>query len=477
MNNSSKKEFSLTTLNNSTFFKSTTSSVGGDRDDLSISSVSSIVKLRSRFSKGERGPHSEAGESYDVFTVDELNFDIKSQISDGQTWTDLEEMSVTNEQPQKIAPPGPIETQIVPSGNPEDEFIQEPIDFDYLKKITIGNEEKAKSEPSVISAHSKKISKTKPTTKQTFEEIPEADVMSNKTMNKPKLPSKHKNKRRPWLPHEDSKVKKLVEKYGERWRLISSMMEGRTEKQIRERYLNRLKPNIKKTKWTESEDRLILALYYQLGPKWSEIATYLAGRTEGQVKNRFHSHVKVKMIPTDTQTLTTQAQNIALPQFSLLSPTTLKSLDPYESSTVVGGCDESAADPEFDPADMISYGDPKQIEDAYQTQSVSGNDYQSTLDSFESNFSVKEPSRYDKDSDEVTSLLTDYYEKRSYSSNSPKVDHTRALSEISQAKSDHLSDQSRYEELKMKMKYIEMLLSTTRQEIMQTYGKYLPQMK
>jgi len=74
------------------------------------------------------------------------------------------------------------------------------------------------------------------------------------------------------------------------------MMQGRTGKQIRDRYLNKLKPNIKKGEWTLEEDHLLLSCYYQLGHKWSKIATFLPGRTEGQVKNRFYSHLK-KRIP------------------------------------------------------------------------------------------------------------------------------------------------------------------------------------
>jgi hypothetical protein len=33
----------------------------------------------------------------------------------------------------------------------------------------------------------------------------------------------------------------------------------------------------------------------QIGHKWSRIATFLPGRTEGQVKNRFYSHIKKRM--------------------------------------------------------------------------------------------------------------------------------------------------------------------------------------
>jgi len=53
-------------------------------------------------------------------------------------------------------------------------------------------------------------------------------------------------------------------------------------------------PDIKRTNWTEFEDRLIWVLYFQMGTKWCKIAEHLPGRTEGQVKNRFYTYLKKK---------------------------------------------------------------------------------------------------------------------------------------------------------------------------------------
>ncbi len=114
--------------------------------------------------------------------------------------------------------------------------------------------------------------------------------------HKPNKTNTFKGRRRAWQPHEDEKVMELVVKYGSSWAVIASMMEGRTGKQIRDRYLNKLKPNIKKAEWTLEEDQLLISCYYQFGHKWSKIATYLPGRTEGQVKNRFYSHLKKRII-------------------------------------------------------------------------------------------------------------------------------------------------------------------------------------
>lgn len=78
-------------------------------------------------------------------------------------------------------------------------------------------------------------------------------------------------------------------------------MEGRTAKQIRDRYVHILRPNVKKGDWTPQEDQHILALYYQYGHKWSKIATMVEGRTEGQVKNRFYSHIKKKILRDESE--------------------------------------------------------------------------------------------------------------------------------------------------------------------------------
>jgi len=107
---------------------------------------------------------------------------------------------------------------------------------------------------------------------------------------------KTKIRRKAWQDQEDEQLLELVEKYGKKWSKIASIMKGRTGKQIRDRYLNNLNPEIVDKDWTSEEDNLILFLYYNWGKKWSKIAAALPGRSEGQVKNRFYWGLKRKVL-------------------------------------------------------------------------------------------------------------------------------------------------------------------------------------
>ena len=97
-----------------------------------------------------------------------------------------------------------------------------------------------------------------------------------------------------WKKEEDDLILSLIEIYGKSWSKISKIIKTRNGKQIRDRYINVLAPNINKNKFTSDEDNLLLNLYKKYGPKWSKIHTYFKERTTDMIKNRFHSTLKRK---------------------------------------------------------------------------------------------------------------------------------------------------------------------------------------
>jgi hypothetical protein len=95
-----------------------------------------------------------------------------------------------------------------------------------------------------------------------------------------------------WTKEEDERILKLVELHGKSWSKISKILVSRNGKQIRDRFINVLDPEITKGKFSEEEDQALIKYYLIYGPKWATITKHFHNRTADMIKNRFHSSIK-----------------------------------------------------------------------------------------------------------------------------------------------------------------------------------------
>ncbi|XP_077240969.1 uncharacterized protein LOC143881643 [Tasmannia lanceolata] len=103
--------------------------------------------------------------------------------------------------------------------------------------------------------------------------------------------------KRAWTPDEDRKLSQCIKHHGEkRWRLVPIKAGlDRCGKSCRLRWLNYLRPNIKRGNFSDQEEDLMIRLHKLLGNRWSLIARRLPGRTDNEVKNYWNSHLSKRM--------------------------------------------------------------------------------------------------------------------------------------------------------------------------------------
>ncbi|XP_040381638.1 transcription factor MYB61-like [Oryza brachyantha] len=109
--------------------------------------------------------------------------------------------------------------------------------------------------------------------------------------------AKKKLRRGLWSPEEDEKLMNHIAKYGHGcWSSVPKLAGlERCGKSCRLRWINYLRPDLKRGAFSQEEEDLIIHLHSMLGNKWSQIAAQLPGRTDNEVKNFWNSYIKKKL--------------------------------------------------------------------------------------------------------------------------------------------------------------------------------------
>uniref|UniRef100_A0ACD5TA05 Uncharacterized protein n=1 Tax=Avena sativa TaxID=4498 RepID=A0ACD5TA05_AVESA len=101
-------------------------------------------------------------------------------------------------------------------------------------------------------------------------------------------------KKGPWTPSEDAVLEAYVRKHGvQNWNVVqkdTGLL--RCGKSCRLRWSNHLRPDLKKGTFTKEEKNLIIKLHSRMGNKWAQMASYLPGRTDNEIKNYWNTRIK-----------------------------------------------------------------------------------------------------------------------------------------------------------------------------------------
>ncbi|XP_019150558.1 PREDICTED: myb-related protein 308-like isoform X2 [Ipomoea nil] len=128
--------------------------------------------------------------------------------------------------------------------------------------------------------------------------------------------SKQRVKRGLWSPEEDEKLIKHITTFGHGcWSTVPKLAGlQRCGKSCRLRWINYLRPDLRRGSFTEQEERTIIDVHRIIGNRWAQIAKHLPGRTDNEVKNFWNSCIKKKLI----------AQGLDPNTHNLISPTQAK---------------------------------------------------------------------------------------------------------------------------------------------------------
>ncbi|KAI3713122.1 hypothetical protein L1987_71694 [Smallanthus sonchifolius] len=149
----------------------------------------------------------------------------------------------------------------------------------------------------------------------------------------------------PWTPAEDDLLIEYVRMHGEgRWSSVADCSGlKRSGKSCRLRWVNYLRPGLKKGQLTPQEEGIIIELHGLWGNKWSTIARYLPGRTDNEIKNYCRTNFKKKTTPSQNQKQQKLKVALRRDQYQQVNEMMNSNVLPYRDDDNIGTMDDAIA--------------------------------------------------------------------------------------------------------------------------------------
>ncbi|GLJ37768.1 hypothetical protein SUGI_0767560 [Cryptomeria japonica] len=161
-------------------------------------------------------------------------------------------------------------------------------------------------------------------------------------MGRPPCGSKD-SQRRAWTVEEDFVLFKYIKTHGDgAWNYVPNKTGlQRSGKSCRLRWMNYLRPDIKRGNISPEEDDLIIKMYALLGNRWSLIAKRLPGRTDNEIKNYWNTRLSKRAanshFPNTRNSSSTCIEDNCLSKGKPIETTALTS----PGTLISNGCDSS----------------------------------------------------------------------------------------------------------------------------------------